>query len=717
MGIWRIPLICVGLIAMVFAVFGQTIHHGFINFDDGRLVFENAHVLKGVTWENINWAMIAGTPKAMEDSDYWRPISILSQMADVQFFGLHAGAHHAVNVLLQALNSVLLFLILRSMTGAIWRSAIVAALFAIHPLHVESVAWISERKDLLCGLFFLLTLGAYIRFARKSFGWGNYLLVLLLSALAMASKPMVVTLPFVLILLDYWPLQRAGKVSLSRLLLEKAPFVAMGFMVSIITMHAPGGQNRGVMDSLSLPWRVGNALVAYSTYLCEMLWPVGLSAFYPHFGTKLPLSHIWLSVATLLVITTQVFWHRRRRYLIVGWLWYLGMLLPVIGIVQSGEQSHADRYTYLPLIGIFVMLVWALADWSEVSEIRRRFMVWTGATFLMVFMVLSARQTILWSDDLKLWSHAVKSGQESALAHNNLGNALMEKGRKLESLEEFKKSLKLDPNYELAHASLGFLLFQMSRFDEAEDELRKALAINPLNPIAHNNLGNVLFAKGKLKESITEYWESMRLDPNYIKTRYNLGDALFSDGKKEEGVLQYRQALTLDKSSTKAQIKLGEMLQQMGRKSEAFQEYQLALKHDPRSVAALSDFAKLNMELGRRSEGIALMERALLLQPLDSAIANDLAWMLATASESDLRDGNRALKLAQMALDQSGGKDPSILDTLAAAYAETGEFVKALECARHGLIFAESSGDKNLEVRLKKEIVLYESGKPLRDPP
>ena len=673
----RIPLLCLGLVLLVFAVFGQSIGHEFVNFDDNHLVSENPHLLRGVTWDNVRWALVAGTGGAMTDTDYWRPVSILSQMADVQFFGLHAGAHHAVNVLLQALNSVLLFLILRLLTGAFWRSAFIAALFAIHPLHVESVAWISERKDLLSALFFLLTLGAYVRYARHSFCWGNYLLVLLLSALAMASKPMVITLPFVLILLDSWPLHRLGKISWKRLLLEKIPLVAMALFVALITLHAPGGRNEGIMEQLPWSWRLGNAVVAYATYLWQMIWPFNLSAFYPHPGKDLSLWSLALSAFVLLVISALVLWQRRRGYLMVGWLWYLGMLLPVIGIVQSGEQAHADRYTYLPLIGIFLMIAWGLNDWVG-DHPRKKILLGTASPLLLIpLSYLAYTQTSYWHDSISLMSHAVECTDNNTHAHDNLGDAHLKKGNVDQALKEYQISLNRRPGYAYAECNLGCALLSKGLHKEAILHFKKALSTNPDYAVAHHNLGEALREEGLLDEGIKHLTKALELDPRLPKAETQLGAALLQKGDPKGALLHYERALRMNPNSPESHNIVASILLQQGKDREALTEFQLAFNADP------SNFT----------------------------YANNVAWILATARDKSLRDGGEAVRLARKAVEESGAQ-PAALRTLAAAYAQSGMYPEALQTSDEAINGAISLGNPSLADLLRNEKAIYQGNRP-----
>ena len=675
----QILLLCLGLVLLVFAVFGQSIGHDFVNYDDNEFIIANTHLLSGLTWNNVRWALVAGTGGAMTDTDYWRPVSILSQMADVQFFGLHAGSHHAVNVLLQALNSVLLFLILRLLTGAFWRSAFVAALFAIHPLHVESVAWISERKDLLSALFFLLTLGAYVRYARHSFCWGNYLLVLLLSALAMASKPMVITLPFVLILLDSWPLHRLGKISWKRLLLEKIPLVAMALFVAVITLHAPGGRNEGIMDQLPWSWRLGNAVVAYATYLWQMIWPFNLSAFYPHPGKDLSLWSLALSAFVLLVISALVLWQRRRGYLMVGWLWYLGMLLPVIGLVQSGEQAHADRYTYLPLIGIFLMIAWGLNDWVG-DHPRKRILLGSALALpLIPLSYLAHLQTSYWHDSVDLWTHSLACYERNSFAHNNLADALDRQNKQEAAIQHYERALALDPR--LVDARINIANFQIKR-----NEPDKALPL---------------------------LLEALARRKNFPEARYNLACYLAMKGDNAGSIEQLRLALAGRSSYPEANLMLGNLLLQSGNPKEAVPHLQEGLKLYPNDPLIRSNLGSAYSELGEEEGAFRELEKALQLAPTNPTYMNNLAWVLATSTNRSVRNGPRAIQLAKEALKQADAMFADrFLYTLAAAYAASGQVTTAINTAKEAQRLAREQGNKPLEASLGDMIHTYQESEP-----
>ncbi len=383
---WRVPAVCLVLAAITFAVFGQTLNHEFVNFDDNDYVYENPVVAQGLTFRGIVWAF------THVHSANWHPLTWLSHMLDCQLYGLHPGGHHLTNVLLHIATVIVLFLVLRQMTGALWRSAFVAALFAIHPLRVESVAWVAERKDVLSGLFFMLTIGAYVRYARRPWSLARHGLVALLFAMGLMSKPMLVTLPVVLLLLDYWPLQRVEPGKLSGLVLEKLPLFALSAASCAVTFLAQSQAIQSI-GSFSLPLRLGNALAASMIYLGQIVYPAGLAAFYPYPLNGLPAWEVALA-GLLLVGFSIVAWRERRKqpWLLMGWLWYLVMLLPVAGIIQVGVQAHADRYTYLPQIGVYMAVTWLAAEWGAKWRMGRAALGGLMSAMLAVLMVCAWKQ-------------------------------------------------------------------------------------------------------------------------------------------------------------------------------------------------------------------------------------------------------------------------------------------------------------------------------------
>src|SRR5438067_1618274 len=523
--------ICISLAVLTWVVFGQLLQYDFINYDDPRYVYENTNITKGLTIGGIAWAF------THIHSMNWHPLTTISHMLDCQLYGLKPGAHHFTNVLLHSIVAILLLLVLQRMTGgpsgtgSIWRSAFVAAVFAIHPLRVESVAWIAERKDVLSGVFFMLTLLTYFRYVRVR-SIGHYLTVLFMFALGLMCKPMLVTLPFVLLVLDYWPLGRirgqksdvSGHENLVMLVVEKIPLVGLSAISSVVTFLAQRGAV-GWTEQLPVLARINNAVVTYAAYMWQMLWPVKLAVFYPHPESRLPLWEIILCLLLLIGITAAaVVLRKQRPYFITGWLWYLGMLVPVIGIVQVGSQARGDRYTYLPHVGLYLLVTWAMTDLSVSWRHRRAILGIAAATIIIVLAWYASVQTSYWKNSESLWSHtlAVTEGNatarsrynhDNALAHNNLGNALEQKGLLDEAMFHYRKAVELSPDYADAEYNLGRALFRKGQIDEAIACWQKTLSIHPDDADAHANLGDALLRKGLVRDAAAHYERSLEIAP------------------------------------------------------------------------------------------------------------------------------------------------------------------------------------------------------------
>ncbi len=604
----RLPrLLYLLLIFATLAIFHQLPNYDFVNIDDDLFVYKNTQVLKGFTTETVIWAFTNFSP------DYWRPLSWLSHMLDCELFGLRPGLHHLTNLLIHVANSVLLLFILRRMTGALWRSAFVAVLFAIHPLHVESVAWVAERKDVLSAFFWFLTIWAYARYAEQT-GLRRYLLVLLFFGLGLMAKPMVVTLPFVLLLLDYWPLgrlqlQNVGtvsdldipKASVFRLVWEKIPFFALSATTVVATLLATkaGGTLRS-LEVFPLKIRIANALVSYISYMIKMIWPFRLAVYYPH-PEAFP---IWqIGGAGLLLLVVSVILVRaagKRPYLVVGWLWYLVALLPVIGLVQAGSQAMADRYTYIPLVGLFVLIAWAVPSLMEGWRYQRVVLAISTTILLLGLTVATMLQVRYWQNSITLFQHALKVTSGNHFAHNNLGVALAQDGRLDEAIYHYFQALRIKPGTADVHNNLGNALAAQGSVDRAVDHYYQALEIDSNNAKAYNNLGNLLANQGKAEEAINHYKEALRLEPDYVEAHYNLGTALAEQGRTEEAIGHLTAALRLMPFWAGAHNNLGVLLEKRGRLDEAIQHYHEALRLDP-------DYAKARSNLER---ALRLMEKS-----------------------------------------------------------------------------------------------------------
>jgi Flp pilus assembly protein TadD len=543
----RLWIVAAALAVLTVTVYAPVRRHAFINFDDPQYVSQNAHVTSGLTVDNVRWAFTAGY------AGNWHPVTWISHMLDVHWFGLDPGAHHVMNVALHVTSTLLLLWVLWRMTGAAWPSVTVAALFALHPLHVESVAWIAERKDVLSGLFWMLTLAAYVSFVEDRRLW-RYAIVVGCYALALMSKPMVVTLPFVLLLLDVWPLRRFNRNAV----LEKLPLIALSLAVSVITfmVQREAGAVKA-LDVLPVTYRVENAIVAYGRYVLMTVWPSGLAPIYPY-RTSIPMLEVAASVTTVLGITiVAVRQARVRPYLLVGWLMFVGMLVPVIGLVQAGSQPFADRYTYLPSIGLFIMIVWASADLAA-RWVRSPTVVLAviASTAVITCAWLARTQVGYWTDSVTLWRHAVNVTRGNYRAHSNLGQALYTAGRNDDAMIEYRNALAVKPDFAEAANYLGMSLQDRGDIDGAIAQFRVALDALPSFPTAHNNLGLALATEGRFEEAAAEFQEAARLNPQLTAARTNLGIALVRLERFDEAVAAFGDALTLEPDSAQARMNL-----------------------------------------------------------------------------------------------------------------------------------------------------------------
>jgi protein O-mannosyl-transferase len=602
----RLVAVYLGLAGLVALVFLQTAHFNFVNYDDGSYVFDNPNVRAGLTWRGIVWAF------THVHSQNWHPLTSISHMMDCQLFGLNAGAHHLVNVALQTVAALLLFTFLWQSTKAVWASAITAAIFAIHPLRVESVAWISERKDVLSGVFFMLTLLAYARYVRRPTGQRMAVVAVCL-AFGLMSKPMLVTTPIVLLLLDYWPFDRFKKQGSWKLILEKVPLVILSVGSCAATLIAQQVAI-GSTESLPLMSRIDNALVTYVNYLRQMFWPVDLVPFYIHPEWRLATWEIVGATVLLAGITAAAFRFRRKLpFLLAGWLWYIVMLLPVIGIVQVGLQARADRYTYLPQIGVIMVVVWAIRDLTSFWRARATVLTPASLAVIGTFSFLSYRQATHWHDTESLWSY----------------------------------TLGLSPENDVALTGLAMIEVGRGQTDDAITHYRHALALRNGNAAAHYGLALALSQQRKIDEAIEHWQKSLEIQPDNLNARNSLGAALAGIGRTPEAIEQWQQTLAFD--------------------------------------------------------------------PDNGNAANNLAWVLATSPDATLRDGAKAVAYAKRATNVPGGSNPLVYRTLAAAYAENGQFAEAISAAEHAKQLAQAAGNSALASELDRCIELFRQQRTLRE--
>jgi tetratricopeptide (TPR) repeat protein len=642
------------LVALTWAIYGQTLGFQFVNYDDNQYIYENALVLGGLSWAGVLRAF------STADINLWTPLATLSHMVDYQLFGLAAAGHHLTNVLCQCGVIVLLFLVIWRMTGDRMKSAFAAAIWGAYPQRAESVAWITERKDLLCGVFFVLMLLAYQRYTASRVGSRrraiSYLLVVLVLALSLLCKPMLVTAPLVLLLLDYWPLARlpagGGPLALRTwrsLLIEKVPLVLVIISILAIVLYYPFvGRTKdvGLLATVPLGLRLENAVASYVAYLGQMVFPVGLIARYPFPTGGIP----WWEVAGAAFVLGGIsFWAWRERrdhpYVIMGWLWYLVMLLPVLQIIPLGAEARCDRYTYLPQIGLIIGLVWRVSAFWQARPWPVRGLAAAGASLVALLAVLAFMQTSSWRDSATLWQHTLAWSPNNAVAESNLAYTLEEKGDRQDALALYQKSLQLDPTQAVANNGLGNVLTDMGRLQEAEAHYRKAVEENPQYAIAWYNLGNTLGYEKRYDEAQAALNHAVEIDPHYAKAYHNM--------------------------------------------------------------------AMLDRQMGRIDDWLAAESKAIEVRPDFVPAIGNLAFYLATTSDPQRRDALRAERLAQQGEKLTGGTDPRLFDIEAAACAAQGKFSEAAATEQHALDLTRTQRNDSLANVFAQHLALFQHGQPL----
>ncbi len=640
----RVLILCVLLAAVTFVVYLPVRNHEFVRYDDDKYITENPNVLSGLTLENIKWAFTAG------HESNWHPLTWLSHQLDCMLFGKNAGAHHLVNVVYHVANTLLLFIVFGRMTKRIWPSAFIAALFALHPLHIESVAWAAERKDVLSTFLWLLTMLAYVRYAERP-SIVRYLSALVLFALGLMAKPMLVTLPFILLLLDYWPLERFGdsKTPVRKLILEKLPFVFLSTISSIITVVAQ--QKGGAMLSVyNLPMkeRIINAAVSYLGYIGKMIWPRRLAVLYPHPVNGTPVSRAVIFGTILIVITTFIIYHgRRHKYLILGWLWYLGALVPVIGIIQVGAQAMADRYTYIPLTGLFVIIAFGVADIFRNVPFKNIILAVAAASVLCACTIMTSIQLKFWKDSVSLFEHTLDAVENNYVIQNNYGNILNELNRPGEAVKYYEEAIKALPRAPDIHNNLGNALRDTGKIDEAIRQYKIALEIDPDFSIAHLNLALALAAKGEYDEAVMHYKKHIGPDADTSKLYHELGTILVRHGNIEEAIKQFKKGLYINPDSVEILCDLGLAEAKNGRPAEAIEYYKKALQIDPNEILAHGRLALAYAALGRIDESIEQVRLVLAAQPDDYEMHTNLGKLLEAKGQFEQAEEayKRALKI------------------------------------------------------------------------
>jgi tetratricopeptide (TPR) repeat protein len=614
--------------------------NGFIIFDDGDYLTQNHVVQSGLTWAGFKWAFLTW------HASNWHPLTWLSHMLDCELFGLDPGPHHLVNAVIHAGSTVVLFLWLFYLTDAVWAAALVAALFAWHPLHVESVAWASERKDTLSTLLAMLALLAYARYGKENHRRALWL-ALVFFALGLLAKPMLVTLPFVFLLVDFWPLGRFKKVPLAQLVREKWLFFALAAASSVMTYLSQREASVLSLRQWPLPMRLANVVLSYGEYLFKTVWPVDLSLIYP-LSDQLPWGQVALAGAVLLAVSWAA-WRLRRSqpYLLMGWCWFLGTLVPVIGLVQVGRQAFADRYTYLPLVGVFIAAVFGIRQFLAQHPVNRTLVGLLAGVVLADCLCLTERQLSYWRDDETLWRHCVQITRGNVIAHINLGVTFESQNRNAEALSEYLRALRADPYSVEAHNNLANFLDDTGNPAAAMEHYREAIRLYPIAPLAHCNLGTTLVELGRYPEAMQEYAEAERLAPENPHPLYLMGKAALKQGDSAAAVEHFRDALRVDKE----------------------------------------DFQSLTY----------------------------LARVLASDPDPKIRNGAEALALAGQAADLTEGTQPFVLDAVAMAQAETGDFDQAQETEKKALQIA---GDQtNLTVNIQAHLNTFADHRSWRELP
>ncbi len=613
------------LILGTLLVFWQVHNFAFVNYDDDDYVYENPHVLNGLTWDGVVWAFTTN------HSANWHPLTWLSFMLDCQLFGVNPGWMHLVNLLLHIANTLLLFAVFRKMTGALWPSAFVAAAFAIHPMHVESVAWIAERKDVLSTLFLLLTLAAYVSYVKRC-GLFRYMLTVLLFALGLLVKPMLVTLPILLLLLDYWPLERIRglktedrerktegvfqKLSAGQLIAEKIPFIALSLVSSVITFLVQLGGSAVIhINSLALKDRIANAFISYTRYTGKLFWPRNLAVFYPFDADSFAFWQVVMCVLLLLVISIFVIrFGRNQRYLPVGWFWFVATLVPVIGFVQVGQQALADRYTYIPYTGLFIMIAWGLPELLSKWPQRKITLGLSMVISLTILGICTHQQVSYWNNSFTLFSHAIEATQNNYIAYNNLGVAYNSVGRYQDAIEAYKQTIRIKPDHE-TYFNLGVACGKLGRQQDEVEAYKQAIRIKPDYALAYINLGAAYNSVGRYQDAIETYKRVIIIKPDYAEAHYNLGVAYGELGRQQDEIEAYKQATRIKPDYAEAYYNLGVSYEDLGRYQDAVEAYKQTIRIKPDYSEAYINLGITCYKLGRYQDAIETYKQATRIKP------------------------------------------------------------------------------------------------------
>jgi len=662
-------IISICIIVAIFIAYEPLCHNGFVVYDDQQYITENPHITGGITQNSIIWAF------TKSHAANWHPLTWISHIIDYQFFGLNPLGYHLVSLLLHIANSLLVFWLFSRMTDAVWASAFIAAVFALHPLQVESVAWAAERKTVLSGLFWLLTMAAYIRYAKRP-SVGRYILLFLVFGLCIMTKPIVVTLPLALLLLDYWPLCR---VKWKRLIIEKIPLLVLSAILSVITfvVQRQGGAV-ATLEKIPLDARISNMFISYMRYIGKMVWPSQLAVFYPPLPENLP--NIIATTCALLFVIVLIFCIYiipRRKHITTGWLWYIGTLVPMIGLVQAGAQSMANRYMYIPILGLLIIVAWTVRD-IVANRPRWKIIPAVSAVVIILLMIILTRtQTKHWQNSLTLFEYALKVTKDNTIAENCYGCALFDAGRGDEAVQHFRRVVKISPFY-------------------AE---------------ARNNLGQFLLKQGKLDEAIACFNELIRQKQDSAQVYSHLAEALSMQKKYDDAAKYFAKALKLNSQYTGAQRQMGFALLASGKADQAVLYLNQALRTEPNNADIYVNLGTAYTLLGQYKPAVENWTRALEIQPDSNDVLNNLAWVLAVSEDGSVRNGDKAVELAQRACELTNYNNPGFLDTLAAAYAAAGRFSDAVTTARQAIDIAKTQGQDNIVSEIQNRLELYKANR------
>ena len=682
--IWLYPIL---ILFTVIAYWGVQ-DNEFLGYDDNLYVTDNPHVTEGFTLQNIGWAFTAS------HASNWHPLTWISHMLDCQLFGTNATWHHLHNLLLHLMNVLLLFELMQRMTGAIWRSAFVALAFALHPMHVESVAWVAERKDVLSTLFGMLLIIAYLRYVKyptKS----RYLLLPVIYIMGLMAKPMLVTLPFVLLLLDYWPLDRMylkrgrrheakslslqarpGKLSLRQLIIEKIPLFIISICSCMITYLVQ--QRTGAMTEFGVtPFssRFANAVTSYLSYIEKIFVPMNLTVLYPYPADGIALyKPVTASVILILITFYVVRFDRRKPYLFTGWFWYLGTLVPVIGIVKVGVQSMADRYTYIPYVGLFIIVVWLAHDITAGWKKRKIIVGILAATSLGGMIILTRTQVKYWENSITLYEHAFEVTNNNYMMHHAMGVEMEKRNQINDAEHHYRRTIEINPNFGPTYLGLGTVYWRQGKPEKAAEFYRKSLKINPKDPLAKYNLSVVL----KSQKDVELYRKILAMNPDDLLATYNLGIVLKAQSKFEEANIHLGK---IDLTDISVKFKLARLLYGNHQTAQAIQQFKEILQRERNHIEAL----------------------------------NNLAWILAACKEKPYINSVEAVKLAQAAYQLTDNRNMVVLDTLAVAYAANGQFEKAIDTAQKALSLAGDSGQEVLRKQIEVRLALFRQREPYVD--